>query len=133
MRSTLIMRTRAAASSMARGMPSRRWQMAATAGALSSVMAKFGRAARARSVNSRTASEASRDSMSMAPVPRARRGRAPAIPPRLAIPSGSREVARMHQAPATAHQRLGQGSGGGEHVLAVVQHDKGASLGRARC
>ena len=41
--------------------------MAATAGALSSVMAKFGRAERARSLNNRTASKASRDLMSTAP------------------------------------------------------------------
>ena len=47
--------TRAAASSMARGMPSRRWQICATAGAFWLVTAKPGRMAVARSMKSRTA------------------------------------------------------------------------------
>ena len=48
--------TRAAASSMASGMPSSRMQISATAGALSSLSANDGSAARARSTNSITAS-----------------------------------------------------------------------------
>ena len=52
-------RTRAAASSMASGTPSRRAQISPTAAALSSVTAKSGRAWRARSVNKSMASSAS--------------------------------------------------------------------------
>ena len=123
------MRTRAAASSMARGIPSRRWQMAATAGALSLVMAKFGRAARARSLNRRTASEASRDPMSTGPCSSGH-GEAGHTPDDLAgYPQRLSGGGQHGQAPATAHQRLRQRRGGGEHVLAVVQHDKGGAVG----
>ena len=52
-------RTRAAASSMASGMPSSRRQISATVAALSSVTPNSGRAKRARSANSSTASSAS--------------------------------------------------------------------------
>ena len=54
-------RTRAAASSMASGIPSRRRQISVTVSVLSSVTVKSGRARRARSVNNSTASSA-RDS-----------------------------------------------------------------------
>ena len=47
---------RAAASSMASGRPSRRWQISATAGAVTLSIAKSGRTACARSMKSRTAS-----------------------------------------------------------------------------
>ncbi|HYB48260.1 MAG TPA: hypothetical protein VED20_13025, partial [Streptosporangiaceae bacterium] len=50
----------AAASSMASGSPSSRWQMAATSPALSSVTRKAGRTSCARCSNSLTASEAAR-------------------------------------------------------------------------
>ena len=68
--------------------------MAATAGALSSVMAKFGRAERARSLNNRTASKASRDLMSTAPCSSGteRQGTRQTTSP--LTPSCSREVAR---------------------------------------
>ena len=52
-------RTRAAASSIASGMPSRRRQISVTVAALSSVIAKPGRARRARSLNNSIASSAS--------------------------------------------------------------------------
>ena len=52
-------RTRAAASSIASGMPSRRRQISATVAALSSVSRKSGRTRRARSVNNSIASSAS--------------------------------------------------------------------------
>ena len=48
--------TRAAASSIASGMPSSRWQTCATAGAFAAVTAKAGWLSAARSTNSRTAS-----------------------------------------------------------------------------
>ena len=56
MRSADICRQRAAASSMASGMPSRRWQIWAIAGAFASPTANDGRARCARSTNSATAS-----------------------------------------------------------------------------
>jgi hypothetical protein len=52
-------RTRAAANSMASGIPSRRRQISRTMAALSSLRAKSGRTLRARSVNSSMASSAS--------------------------------------------------------------------------
>jgi hypothetical protein len=67
--------------------------MAATAGALSLVIAKFGRAARARSLNNRTASQASREPTSTAPCSSGteRQGTRHTTSP-LTL-SGSREVA----------------------------------------
>ena len=56
MRSADSCRQRAAASSRASGMPSRRWQIWAMAGALASLTAKEGRARCARSTNRTTAS-----------------------------------------------------------------------------
>lgn len=56
MRSGVRLRTRAAASSRASGMPSRRWQIWATAGAFSLDTRKAGSACAARSMNNLTAS-----------------------------------------------------------------------------
>ena len=53
-----IARMRAAASSMASGKPSRRWQMSPTAREFLSVTPKSGRTRRARSANNATASSA---------------------------------------------------------------------------
>ena len=88
------MRSRAAASSIASGIPSRRRHSVRDRGALSEVDAQSPeRCWRARSANSRTASQASRPRDRRRPAGRTARGRRYRCSP--SIPSGSRLVARM--------------------------------------
>ena len=79
--------TRAAASSMARGTPSRRWQISTTARALLSVSAKSALTCRARSTKRLTASVVTRRSMSSPGSPASSGGSAISCSPSTARPS----------------------------------------------
>ena len=130
-RSGLSARTRAAASSMASGMPSRRAQIAATTGGVGRVHAEAGPGlgGPVDEQPHRLGGERSRPATA-----RARRGAtaaARARPPRPATPSGSRLVASAAHAgaaPSTASASRGRGV---DHVLAVVEDEQRAA-GRAR-
>ena len=104
-------RTRAAASSIASGIPSRRRQISATAAALSSVMAKSVLASRARSANSSIASSAQRQ-----------RGHLPHRFPRYAerLTAGGK-----HRQPRRATQQGSDQRGAClEQMFAIVQHQQ---------
>ena len=79
--------TRAAASSMASGTPSRRWQTSTTARALLPVKAKSALTCRARSTNRLMASARRRRSMSSPGSPTASGGSAISCSPSIAMPS----------------------------------------------
>ena len=135
--------TRAAASSMANGMPSRRWQISATIGALAGVSSKAGATAIARSVKRRTESEAASASNDQA-APASRDGQAAlrgacSCPGRHVRWHGQRRdlddrLARDAERFATGghdrqrraglQQRLGQRGGGADDVLAVVEEQE---------
>ena len=100
-------RVRAAASSMARGSPSRRRQMCATSTAFPALRANPGSTARARSRNRRRASLRVR----RASAPRASRG-APGSPQGVSSPPGSPEGSGC-PSPATAATSAGRGRGRG--------------------
>ena len=104
-------RTRAAASSIASGMPSRRRQISATDGGVVVGEVKSGRARRARSANSSMASSAS-DSDGTRQVA------SPATPMRLAAGGQQRQPG------AGTQQGVDQRGAGVEQVLAVVQHQQ---------
>ena len=124
MRSIETLRTRAAASSMASGMPSSCSQIAATWGALSFVTAKFGRPRSARSTNRRTASNDPRrlDVRHVVGSRRHHRGH----PPRHLARQVQRLPARGQdlQRRAAAQQRLDQRRRLVQQVLAVVDDDE---------
>ena len=116
--------TRAAASSMASGTPSRARQMAATAIAFRSVIAKPGRAAAARSANSWAASK---PASSAAPRRASGGGTASGATchtDSCGIRSGSWLVARMRSPGQLASSRWQTCGAGVDQVLAVVQHDQ---------
>ena len=108
-------RTRAAASSMANGMPSRRRQISATVSASPSVIAKSGLARRARSLNNSTASSA-RDNDGTCQF---------TSPPTM---RGSRLVARIATLEQPASKSLTRFCAGLQQMLAVVQHQQQPSL-----
>ncbi len=94
-------RTRAAASSIASAMPSRRMQIAATTGAVSLVTTKFGRARTARSMNKRTASKVFNDAAAASSrCGRLSGGTRQTYSP--ATPSGSRLVVTIRTSGAAA-------------------------------
>ena len=114
-------RTRAAASSIASGIPSRSEQIWATAGALSLVTAKFDRAFIARSMNSLTASYCDSDSTGSraGSSGSASAGTRQALSP--GTPSGARLVARA-VTPGQLSRIAVAASAHFEQVLAVVKH-----------
>ena len=114
---------RAAASSIARGTPSRAAQICATASTFSSVTSKSGLAARARSRKSRTAGRRARNR----PGPRGRRRAAPGAAPRRRtrreVCSRARLVTRNVASGSAVNSRHEQRSGI-QYLLEVVQHDQ---------
>ncbi len=126
--------TRAAASSRARGMPSRRRQISTMARTFDRSIAKAGRVAVARSTNSRTASDrpacstsassiaASGSRASPASVGSASDGTAKTASP--STPRGSRLVASTLQRGTGTEQLIGHLGGGLDEVLAVVEQQE---------
>jgi hypothetical protein len=124
-----IERTRAAASSMASGMPSRRRQMAITSATLAGVTWKSVPASRARSWNSLTAPKRRLSSGSSPGAGRAK-GRQPVQ--RFAVhPEQLAARGQDAQAGQARSSRCGQGSHRLQDVLAVVQQQQDAALGDA--
>ena len=120
---------RTAASSSAKGIPSRRRQSCRTASAFLSSTAKSGTTAAARSLSNRTASElasVSADGSSPSPGSRHRRHRHPdfAAHPEC-LPACGEEM----QIRATLQERAGQDGARVQQVLAVVEHEQEAFAG----
>ena len=120
-------RTRAAASSMASGMPSSRQQISARAGAVALLTAKSARAATARSMNRRTACVLGQPLQGLRSV-RIGQGQGGHAPDCLAGDAQRSAAGGQHAHLRTAaHQRVGQRGTGRQQVLAVVQQQQHAA------
>ena len=127
-RSTGATRVRAAASSSASGMPSRRRQISATAPAFASVSRKPARARCARATNRRTASEADRSATeatsSVGVVSDGTRQTVSAV-----VPKGSRLVASTVTDGQARARRSTTTARRVDDVLAVVEHEQRPFVG----
>ena len=118
----LIATTRAAASSIASGMPSSRRQISATASASRRLRAKPGRTACARSAKSRTASLATSSSAADPSAGSDSERSGQTCSPPTARPS--RLVASDPHVRTAREDALGEPAGRVEQVLAVVEHEQ---------
>ena len=114
-------RTRMAANSMARGRPSRRTHISATASAFPSSSAKSGRTAAARCANSSTGLASLDHRQALAPhgQPQRRHREQPFSTQAQGFPAGG-----QHLQPGAARQELGHLRGRRQQVLEVVQQHK---------